>query len=165
MVMKSMKGKQSEAFGDFTKKAEMTDRRALSTYLYYWCAGSPGPTVGHNGQGTPGQGLRCLIYGGGGGSGWRFGSGLLDRFFWLGHVDSFRLRTPFQHISAHAAAYSHVDKSIPTHFFPHCGPPPCQEKHLQSPLPRLDLQPSASPSSPRFGMYALILTLLHPCQI
>ena len=35
MVMKSMKGEQSEAFGDFTKTAENADCQPLWTYLYY----------------------------------------------------------------------------------------------------------------------------------
>ena len=36
MVMKSMKGERSEAFGDFKKRAENADRQLLSTYIYYW---------------------------------------------------------------------------------------------------------------------------------
>jgi len=35
MAVKAMKGERREAFGAFTKRAEITDRQALSTYLYY----------------------------------------------------------------------------------------------------------------------------------
>ena len=35
MVMKSMEGKRREQFGDFTERAENTDRQLLSTYIYY----------------------------------------------------------------------------------------------------------------------------------
>jgi hypothetical protein len=35
MCMKSMKGERSEAFGNFTKRAENTDRQLLSTFIYY----------------------------------------------------------------------------------------------------------------------------------
>ena len=45
MGMKSMKGERSEAFGDFTKRAENTDSQPLFTYLYYWSLSQAGPCI------------------------------------------------------------------------------------------------------------------------
>ena len=37
MAVKAMKGERREAFGAFTKRAEITDRHSLRTYIHYYC--------------------------------------------------------------------------------------------------------------------------------